>query len=59
MDLGIAGRTAIVCGGSAGLGRGVATAPGGSSPACDDVGAGSEARTVMIKIVIILYMIYS
>ncbi len=26
MDLGIAGRTAIVCGGSAGLGRGIATA---------------------------------
>jgi 3-oxoacyl-[acyl-carrier protein] reductase len=26
MDLGIAGRTAIVCGGSAGLGRGAATA---------------------------------
>ncbi len=26
MDLGIAGKTAIVCGGSAGLGRGAATA---------------------------------
>jgi len=26
MDLGIAGRSAIVCGGSAGLGRGVAEA---------------------------------
>ena len=29
MDLGIAGKTAIVCGGSAGLGRGVATALAG------------------------------